>query len=386
MTTKRHKEPPKKVFIVAGETSGEQYGALLARELREASPGIQIQGIGGEAMQGEDIQLIAHVKDLAVVGLTEVLAKYSKLKKVFDDTVRFIEETKPDVVVLIDYPGFNLRLAKRIKPMGIPIVYYISPQIWAWHRSRVHELGRLCTKILVVFDFEVDLYADEGYTAIHVGHPLLDRLENHQVKNLREEFNVPKDTLVLGLLPGSRRQEIERLLPIYLGACSLLASNNVKIAPFMAAAPLVDLNTVRDLLGNFDVPVEVLQGRAYDVMASSDLVYVASGTATLETAVFGTPMIITYKTGAITYLVGKSVLNVDWIGLPNIIANAEIVPELLQENCKPEYIATLTANLISNAEAIAEIRENLSKVKESLGGVGASKRAAAEVLSAVRPA
>jgi len=370
-------------FIVAGETSGEQYGALLAAELRKLRPGCAVTGVGGDAMKEEGVDLLHHVKDLAVVGLTDVLARIRTLKAVFENVVQEILDRRPAALVLIDYPGFNLRLAKRIHGSGIPIVYYISPQIWAWHRNRVHDIGRTCDKILVVFDFEVDLYAGEGYKAIYVGHPLLDRMRMHEIRDLRAELNIPEGKRIIGLLPGSRKQEIERLLPVYLEAAELLVSNEVADLEFhLALAPLADRKTVESMLASHDLPVKMFANRSYDVMASSDLLFVASGTATLEAAVLGTPMIVTYKTGAITYLVGKSVLNVDWLALPNIIANAEIVPELLQDNLKPEYLAALSANLLSDEEAYEEMKASLAAVRARLGGPGASARAAAEVVKA----
>ncbi len=371
------------IFMVAGETSGEQYGALLAQELHLLDPNLKLSGVGGDTMAEAGVEIQHHVRDMAVVGLTEVLSKYSKLKAVFDDVVHKILTTRPNVVVLIDYPGFNIRLAKAIKGSGIPVVYYISPQIWAWHRKRVHDIAAYCDRILVIFDFEEELYADEGYTAKYVGHPLLDRMKLREPVNLRQELNVPEQTRIIGFLPGSRNQEIERLLPIYLNAAKLLHEGGLDIAYFLAAAPLINRAFLDKLVSSFDLPVKIFPGRAYDVMASSDLLFIASGTATLEAAVIGTPMIVTYKTGTITYMVGKSVLNVDWLALPNIIANAEIVPELLQHNCKPEFLAGLTLNILGDPQSYGEMKANLAAVRARLGGTGASSRAAKEIMGLI---
>ncbi|MFA4986387.1 MAG: lipid-A-disaccharide synthase [Candidatus Brocadiia bacterium] len=372
----------REIFIIAGETSGEQYGALLAEELKKLVPGIKLTGLGGDAMASAGVEIIRHVKDLAVVGITEVLEKYSTLKSAFDAVIAAISARRPAAVVLIDYPGFNLRLAKKLSSLNIPIVYYISPQIWAWHRSRVHDIGQLCRKILVVFDFEVDLYRGEGYEATYVGHPLLDRLAQFPIHDLRLELKIPKDKIIVGLLPGSRKQEIERLLPVYARAAEGMIGKGLEAEFFVASAPLVDDRMLNSFLSVGNVPVKIFKGRTYDVMSAADLLFIASGTATLEAAVVGTPMIVTYKTGAITYLVGKSVLNVDWLALPNIIANAEIVPELLQSNCSPEYLEALALHLLGDPKLLEEMKSSLAAVRARLGGPGASARAAQEIISA----
>ena len=208
-------------------------------------------------------------------------------------------------------------------------------------------------------------------------------MKRFDITDLRAELNIPQGRRIVGLLPGSRKQEIEKLIPDYLAAAQALHASGAEIEFFLASAPLIDEAALNAAISPYDVPVKVFRGRTYDVMASSDLLFIASGTATLEAAVIGTPMIVTYKTGAITYLVGKSVINVDWLALPNIITNAEIVPELLQHNCKPEFLTALTMNLFNDDAAYNEMRSNLASVRAKLGGPGASERAAREIAAAV---
>lgn len=349
------------IAIVAGEVSGDIQGGRLAGEIKKIMPSIKIWGIGGPKMQREGVELVNDITELAVVGFWEVLKNYRRIKKVFYNIVREIEIRHPNAVILVDYPGFNLRLAQRIKPLGIPIIYYISPQVWAWGKGRIRKIKELVDKMIVIFPFEKEIYEKEGVPVEFVGHPIIDVLAERVSKRdeFRRELGVLPNERLIGILPGSRVQEVKRHLPVFLEAAGKI--NNARFV----------IGAVSE--GIKGVPFPVLVGRTYDIMEASDLVLTSSGTATLETACFGTPMVVIYKLNWLTYLFIRKMINIANIAMVNIVSGERIVPELVQFRANAKNI---TKEAIKILEDSSRIRGKLSQIKNKLGTPGAVQRAA----------
>lgn len=363
----------KRVFLVAGESSGDLHGANLIRALHQLDGGATCEGLGGERMKAAGMQLREDLASHGIMGLIEVLKSFGYIRRVFRETVHHFRESPPDVLVLIDYPGFNMRLAREAKSLGIPVVYYISPQVWAWKKGRAKVLGELTEKVLVILPFEEAIYRNLGVDCVYVGHPLLDHL---QTLELIGEFAHP---CLIGLLPGSREQEIQRILPVMVDVARGIKETHPD-ARF--AAPCVDeprAEQIRNVIGDF--PVEVAKGKNYEVLDAARFCMVASGTATLETALFGVPMAVLYKVLPTTYWLARRLVDIDYIAMVNILAKKEIVPEFIQDAARPDVILPTALKLIEDSPARASMISALEAVRESLGGPGASRRAAEEILS-----
>ena len=334
--------------------------------------------------------MLRDCEDLAVIGLTEVLANLNTIRAAFQATVSHIRTSKPDAVVLIDYPGFNLRLAKRVHEMGIPVIYYICPQIWAWKTARVHKLAEYCEKLLVVFGFEKDFIESFGYEAVHVGHPLLDLMDFEASAGLREELTesgfLTGEEYVVGVLPGSRREEVRKLAGLFARSLAKVAESGLNIKTISAAAPAIEPKSTEQLFTDAGIKSKVFQGRAHEVMAASDLLLAASGTATLEAALFATPTIVCYKTSALNAAIGRCVMKVNWLSLPNLIFRAEVVPELLQSAANVHNVSSLAQRYLEDESLRKDTVRRLARTRELLGGRGASERAAEQVLDTLRRA
>lgn len=365
----------KRIFFSAGEASGDLHGSCLIRAIKAADPSVECVGLGGHRMAAAGMRLRYDLASRGIMGFTEVAKSAGLIRQLFREAVMELERTRPDGLVAIDYPGFNLRLARQAKRLGIPVIYYISPQVWAWKRGRIRSLARLVEKMLVILPFEEALYRQAGVDCVYVGHPLLDYLAETA---LTGEFS---GGLVIGLLPGSREQEIRRLLPTELAVARGIRDRHPD-ARFVT--PCVDAlreRQVRLLAGDF--PLETAVGKTYEVLAAARFCLVASGTATLETALFGVPMIILYKVSALSYLIARMLVRVDHVGLVNLLAGRRIVPEFLQGAAVPDAILPAALDLIAETQERAAMCDGLRTVREALGGPGASKRAAEEVLAVV---
>lgn len=365
-----------RIFLSAGESSGDVHGANLVRALRAAEPGVVCEGVGGRHMAAAGMVLRHDLAGQALMGFTEVAKAFRAILRVFHDTVEALAAQPPDALVLIDYPGFNLRLAARARRLGIPVVYYVSPQVWAWKRRRIHTIARRVNKMLVILPFEEALYRAIGVDCTYVGHPLLDHVASARPEGLY------RGGRVIGLLPGSRRQEIERLLPLML---EVAAGLRAVYPDARFVAPCVDEareSQVRELSGGF--PLETVVGKAYEVLDGARFCLVTSGTATLETALFGVPMVIVYRMGRVNYWVARSVVRLEHIGLVNILAGRGIVPEFIQHGATADRILPVALDLIADSPARTAMIRALAEVKAQLGAPGASARAAAEVLAATR--
>jgi len=372
----------KKVLIVAGETSGDLYGAHLIKAIHQFDPNIIFFGIGGDHLKESGMRIIFHSKLLSVVGITEVLPKLGSIFKAIQILKKSLDQEKPNLVILIDFPDFNLRLAKSIKKKGIPIVYYISPQIWAWRPKRINLIAKRINKMIVFFQFEVPLYEAVGVDVEWIGHPLLDLVKPTLPKEIAfKKFGLNPEKTTIALLPGSRSHEIKRLLPPLIESAKILF---YKIPGLQFVIPLasgISKSSILSFLKDIHFPLEVIEGFTYDIMNISELLLTASGTATLEGAILGKPMVIIYKVSWPSYLIGRFMIKVDRIGLVNLVAEKKIVPELIQNEVKPERISEETLNILKNPHRFQKMKDELSKVRFKLGEPGASARAARIITS-----
>jgi lipid-A-disaccharide synthase len=367
-----------RIMIIAGEASGDLHGSGVVRELKHLRPSLDVYGVGGEKMKREGVELIYHINELGFMGFVEVLKHLPFIKAMEHTLEQIVKFKRPDVLVLIDYPGFNMRFARIAKRYGVRIVYYISPQVWAWNRSRVKKMRALIDKMLVILPFEADLYRAEGIDAEFVGHPLLEVLDAElDRKNFCRRFGLEEEKKILALFPGSRKQEIEYICPEMLAAARHIASvHNVEIV--VGVAPTLDeqyFRTLYSLQG-----VHLVKGLIYEVMAHADFAFVTSGTATLETACFGTPMFVLYRTSWLTYLIGRALVKIKTIGLVNIVAGRRIVPEFIQHRVSARKLAREALKLLDDEKRLGEMKARLFSVKDLLGTPGASRRAAEWIL------
>lgn len=370
-------------MVIAGEASGDLHGANLVKALKSLSPNLEIVGMGGRKMAKARVNILIDISQISIVGFGEVLRHFKRLSGTFHKICRVVEEERPDALILIDYPGFNLRLAERVKEKGIPIIYYISPQVWAWGRSRVKKIAKLVNKMIVILPFERDIYQDEGPPVEFVGHPLLDVIGPIGKKEeIASRLNIPLGRPVVGLLPGSRRQEIRRLLPTMLKVAKLMRARRPELEFVIPCASTISPEEIKDLL-NPDLAVKLVHDKTYEVMNLADLLLIASGTATLEAACLETPMVVIYKLSFLSWLLAKLLIRVPDIGLVNVVAGRRIVPEFLQFGARPGRIASASLDLLENESKRESMEKDLRAVKVKLGQPGASERAARLVLETI---
>jgi lipid-A-disaccharide synthase len=367
----------KKIMIVAGEASGDMHGASLVREMLRIDPSLSFYGIGGNKLKEAGVKLLANASDMAVVGLTEVIAKLGSFLKIMHQMKKSLDDIKPDLVILIDYPDFNLPLAKAAWKRGIKVFYYISPQVWAWRKSRIQQIKKVVTKMVVILPFEVDTYRQKDFSVQYVGHPLLDQVKvNYSRDEARKKFGLTVSNTTIGLLPGSRSSEVVKLLPVMLQAAKIISKEIPEIQFVLPLADTLEEKIITNIIARFAVDVKVISGHTYDVISCADLAIVASGTATLETALLGIPLIIVYKISPLSYFIGKLAINVKNIGLVNIIAGKTIVPELIQDKANGEYIAGEVLAILTNDERKLQIIRDLAEIRAKLGNPGAAIRTA----------
>jgi lipid-A-disaccharide synthase len=372
----------KKILLVAGEVSGDLHGSRLVEAIQRIDPDIEFFGIGGEGLERAGMKLLYPSQSLSVVGITEVFFKLRAILKALQGLKKSIDRERPDLVILIDFPDFNLRLAKIAHRRGIPILYYISPQVWAWRPKRINLIARLVTKMIVLFPFEVPLYEAAGVDVEWVGHPLLDIVKPMLSKEKAfPQFGLDPNRRTISLLPGSRIHEVERLLPVLLASAHLLQKEIPDLQFVIPLAPGLPKTFLLSRMGKISVPVAVVEGFTYDVMNLSELLIVASGTATLEGAIVGKPMIIVYKVSFLSYWVGRALIRLDHIGLVNLVAEKEIAPELIQKDVNPQQIADEAFRILKDPILSRKMAESANEVRQKLGEPGAAERAARIVTS-----
>jgi lipid-A-disaccharide synthase len=371
--------PMSRVLISCGEASGDLYAGALARELRALDPAVEILGFGGERLRSAGAALVGEYHGLAVTGLAEAIRVLPRARAMYRRLVAEARARRPDVFVAIDFPDFNFRVADALHRMGVPVVYYVSPQLWAWRPRRIAAMRRFASKVLVIFPFEEQLYRDAGVPAEFVGHPLVEIARATEprdafLRSLRLDPAAP----TVALLPGSRPNELGAILPDLVAAARLIAGRVPGAQFVVARAPNLD-----DSLFASAPPIAVVEGRTDDVLASADVVLTASGTATIQAAIHGRPMVIVYRVSPLTYAIGKPFVKVDTYGMVNLVAGARIVPELVQHALTPDAVADEAVSLLTDRARASAMRAALAGVRAKLGGPGASRRAAEAVLAAV---
>ena len=373
-----------RILLVTGEASGDLHGAHLATAIASQDPTAEVIGIGGAAMRAAGVTLIPNVPQLDVMGLIGLSAVRTLIGRL--RAVRRILRSEPwDLVVFIDNPGLNLHFARVAKAAGRRVLYYIAPQVWAWRPGRIKWIRRRVDHVVVILPFEARLYERAGVRCTFVGHPLLDSVAAHYDKTtLRRRFKLPESAHVVGLLPGSRAAEVTMLLPLLLETAAQAAVREPKTQFLLAQAGSIDDNLLNRLLEDSPVRVQIVKDQASEVMAAADLLIVASGTATLQAAVIGTPMILVYKTTLPTYWLARLLIRVKWIGLVNLVAGRTIVPELIQDEANAERLFREVRHLLHDREAYNRMKDGLREVRQALGGPGASQRAAQVVLQECR--
>jgi lipid-A-disaccharide synthase len=372
------------VLIVTGEASGDLHGAELARALRQQQPDLRLLGMGGEKMRQAGVELVFDNRPLGVMGVVEVLGRWKTVLSAFGAIREVLERRAVDLVVLIDSPDFNLRVARMAKRLRLPTVYYIGPKIWAWRSGRVKTVKKWIDRMLVIFPFEEPLYREAGVPCEFVGNPLMDEIPGAQDRDTsRRRFGLPPEGPVIALLPGSRRMEIDRLLKIMVEAFGRIRAEFPMAAGVVPVAPSLSLSGLRRGAGGGGEDssgIRWISGEAPRVLACSDFAIVASGTATLEAAVVDTPMVIVYKVAPLTMLLARWLVKIRTAGLVNILAGRRVAPELLQSDATPEKIADAVLDFLRNPSMLQEQRKALEEVRSTLGGPGAARRAAAAIL------
>jgi lipid-A-disaccharide synthase len=363
-----------KLAVVAGEASGDLHAEKVIHELKELDPSLVTFGIGGDLLAAEGMVLLHHAREMAIVGLFNVLRHLRFFRRVFDELMARIEHERPDAVLLVDYPEFNLRVARRCKELGVQVLYYISPQVWAWRRGRVKKIARIVDHMLVIFPFEEEFYRAHGVPVTYVGHPLIDELG---ARHPNSALGTRHSALRVALLPGSRRHEVHSLLPAMLDAVAELRRER-EVDAFVIQAPTIssaELLAPMTASGTF---VRIVPYDGGETLATADVALSSSGTATLEAAIVDTPVVVMYRLSPLTYFLARRLVKLQHFSLVNIVAGRQVVPELIQHDVNGVRIAREVRAMMEPA-ALATVHEGLALVRERLGEPGASKRAAAEI-------
>ena len=374
-----------KLMMVAGEASGDKHAAHLIEALRELRPDVQFEifGSGGEEMRTAGAETLVDARELAIMGVLEVASALPKFLKVFRMLREAANIRKPDAVILVDFPEFNLRLAKKLKRDGHRVFYYISPQVWAWRNYRVKQIKRDVERMLVILPFEKAFYEQQGVQVEYVGHPLLDSVK---VTSSRSEFcrqnHLDETKKMIALLPGSRRKEVSYILPPMLEAARECDKINPDWQFVIPLAKTIDREVVTAMTNEFP-KVKLIEGDTYNAVNAADLAVVASGTATLETAIIGTPLIVCYRASALNWKLFTPLIKVPFVGMPNLIAGRVIAPELLQDQLNAETLSREIYGMLSDPKRLSKARLEMSQVREKLGESDASARAAGAILKSL---
>jgi lipid-A-disaccharide synthase len=373
-----------RVMLSCGEASGDLYAAALIEALRARVPDVDVFGLGGDRFHAAGGRLVGDFHGIAVTGLLEAVRIIPDSYALYRRLVNAARAERPDVLVLIDFPDFNFRLMAAVKRLGVPVVYYVSPQLWAWRPGRIQTMKALVDRVLPIFPFEEPLYRAEGVDVQFVGHPLVELIEVHESREqLTTRLGFDPARPIVALLPGSRPNELHRIVPVLAAAVPRIASAVVGTQFLVARAPNLPDSYFLPFQGS-GAPVRIVEGATDDVLAASDAVITASGTATVQTALHGKPMVVVYRLSPVTYKLGKPLVRVSMYSMVNLVAGERVVEELIQEQCTPENVAREAVDLLTNHERVSDMKEQLAAVRDKLGGIGASGRAADAVLEVAR--
>lgn len=366
------------ILIVAGEASGDNIGGLLVSELKLLRPDLELFGLGGDRMDVSGVEIRYHINQLSVLGFWEVVKHIPFLKKVKNDLLEQVSQRRPSLAVLIDYPGFNLGLAGKLKSLNVPVMYYVSPQVWAWGKKRIGKIRRTVDKMVVVFQFEKEMYEKESVSAEWYGHPLLDIVRSgYEREDFLKATGLGPGSRYVGLFPGSRSQEVKRILPVMRDTIALLSKSEIILEGIVGCAPGLDDRLYKEVGGD---NLRYVRGLTYDLMRHAELNLVASGTATLECAILESPLFVLYKTSGLTYLLARRLISIPYIGLVNVVAGEKIVPEFIQGECRGDLIAARMTRFLTEQDKKRRMIERLSQLKASLGQKGASRSVAKAAL------
>jgi lipid-A-disaccharide synthase len=367
----------KRILIVAGEPSGDLHASNLVRDLKKINPAVEFFGLGGVKSKDAGVDVIFDIAHLALVGLIDVIKNIFTVGNVFKEVLAKVDSKKTDLAILVDYPGFNLRLAKELKKRNIPVIYYISPQIWAWGRDRIKIIQKCVTKMVVFFKFEEELYKTYNVDAAFVGHPLIETVKPKYDKSyIFRKLGLQENRTTIAILPGSRKSEISHLLETLVGASKLINEKLGNVQFILSKHPSLPLALYEKAIECSGLKIVLAEGDTYDIVAASDFAIVASGTATLETSILGTPYVLVYRSDLVTYIAYNIVVDIKHIGIANIIAGRTIVPELLQYNMTPEKVSASVIDILTHEDKKSKMLSDLKDVRISLGAPGASTRAA----------
>lgn len=370
-----------KVMISVGEASGDLHGASVAKALKQLHPDIQLFGMGGTQMRQAGVEIVYDIADLGVIGLVEVIRNLRRLFRLRDYLADLMDKERPDALVIIDYPGFNMRLAKVAKQKGIPVVSYIAPTVWAWGKGRAKGVAETVNRVASIFPFEAEIYRQAGADVTFVGHPLLDIVKPTLEREAAyAHFGADATKPLVLLLPGSRKQEIEKLLPDMLAAAEKIRAVLPECQFFLPIASTISPEMLHNIIGGYDVPVTLTHDATYDLMNIADAAIAASGTVTLEAALLGLPTVIIYKVAALTYWLGRMLVKIPYISLPNIIAGRKVMPELLQTAVQPGIIAEEVLAFLQKETVKKQALQDLREVRERLGEAGAVERVAKVII------
>lgn len=368
----------RRALIVTGEASGDLHGANLIQAAREIDPNLKFFGVGGTRMAAAGCEILIPAEELAVMGVVEVLARFSVIRRAFRRLTKVLQgEERPDLVILIDYPGFNLRLAKVAKAAGVPVLYYISPKVWAWRKGRIHTIAQRVDTLAVIFPFEPEIYQGLGLNVEYVGNPLLDELGSScdRAAYLRRHGLDPARPVV-GLFPGSRQNELKYIFATLVESAQRLRQTRPELQFLLPVAPSLSKAELQQRLSGSHLPVVLVEDNIYDTAGACDTVISVSGTVTLQIALAGTPMVIIYKAAPMSYAIGKRLVRIEHFGLPNIVAGRGIVRELLQDGANPEAISAEILRLLDDQSYNRDQRKGLESVRQRMGAPGCSARVA----------